>query len=375
MLSRGQFEEQKRLLEITWNPQGLLWDMDLRQRCRPIAAQTYDPSHCFLCSGLLQKEMGMLLSRLKEHGITFDAVRMLMGANWKSCKCLGGGRAASNYLAVFSQARESHFKRTGEFSCGASEMLDIIAPFRYFLEVQNGDFQQQFANEIASFTALAETLGLISLGKDGWPVGDRVAQALHRHSQSFALAYGGDPAAYIPKFHFARHIPAQIARDGLVLDTLTCERYHQRTKNVADPIRNTRCFEYSVIGRSLQSHLSLLNAPFCFGTGLIKPQQFEDIGSDASIALSMVWEGLKLCEGDLLRLDGCPHVVHGCIEVAGEFALLTNALHNKQVVTPAASRWEIVDGLRVEPLANRAVPLCVAWSEEQNGRILIVDRA
>jgi hypothetical protein len=228
-LTKAQFEEQERIFGLTWNPDGLLWDVELREHVPPIKVQTYDPAHCLLCHGLMQKEMSLLLVRMKAQGTTWESIRVLMAADWRTCHCLGGGRAASCFTAVFSDAREKHFSKTKEFACGASEMLDIIAPFRYFLEMQVGDFAHKLRAEILSFTSLADVMSLISLAKDGRVVADQIAQGLYRHAVRFAAAYGKEEGAYIPKFHFTRHIPAQVYRDGQLLETLVCERYFKRS--------------------------------------------------------------------------------------------------------------------------------------------------
>lgn len=374
-LTRVQFEEQERLLGLTFNQHGLLWDLDLRPFCPPISLQTYDPSHTFFCSGLLQKEVGLLLLKLKEVGIRFSDVRLFMGADWRTASCLGGGRASSNFASVFSLARERHFNSMKEFSCGASEMLDIVAPLRYFLEVQDAPARRALSVEIASFCALADVVSVLSLAKEGLKVADDLARVLHTHAERFAAAYGdADKTLYIPKFHFARHIPQQIARDGMVLDTLACERYHNRTKNIADPIKNTTRLEASLLGRALQSHLTLLNAPHCFGSGLVNPRAFPDLGECANVALEIVWQGSRIKDGDLVRVDSSPCFVRGCLQIDGEFGLAAEYLTLVEQVTSAASRWTRDGCIRCIALQGSVLRLCVCWTVEANGRVLIVDR-
>jgi len=119
----------------------------------------------------------------------------------------------------------------------------------------------------------------------------------------------------------------------------------------------------------------LLNAPCCFGSGLVEAVVYNELCDNALISLSMRWEGTILAEGDLVRLDGCPYLICGCIEANGEFALLTHALRKVNNVTPAASRWDVVNQVRLELLAGRSLRLCGCWTEESNERVLIVDRA
>jgi hypothetical protein len=59
------------------------------------------------------------------------------------------------------------------------------------------------------------------------------------------IAYGSH---YIkPKHHWMMDVPAQLVRDQCVLDAFIIERTHLVVKGVADHIRNTRCFEQSVL--------------------------------------------------------------------------------------------------------------------------------
>jgi hypothetical protein len=59
------------------------------------------------------------------------------------------------------------------------------------------------------------------------------------------LAYG---TQYIkPKHHWMMDVAAQLVRDECVLDAFIIERTHLVVKGIADNIRNTRCFERSVL--------------------------------------------------------------------------------------------------------------------------------
>jgi hypothetical protein len=59
------------------------------------------------------------------------------------------------------------------------------------------------------------------------------------------LAYG---TQYIkPKHHWMMDVAAQLVRDECVLDAFIIERTHLVVKGIADNVRNTRCFEQSVL--------------------------------------------------------------------------------------------------------------------------------
>jgi hypothetical protein len=59
------------------------------------------------------------------------------------------------------------------------------------------------------------------------------------------IAYG---SVYIkPKHHWMMDIPAQLVRDQCVIDAFIIERTHLVVKGIADNVRNTSCFEQSVL--------------------------------------------------------------------------------------------------------------------------------
>ena len=58
-------------------------------------------------------------------------------------------------------------------------------------------------------------------------------------------AYGN--ALIKPKNHWQMDMPDQIAQDGCVLDAFLIERTHLKVKVIAENIRNTTCFEKSVL--------------------------------------------------------------------------------------------------------------------------------
>ena len=120
----------------------------------------------------------------------------------------GGKQARSKWPATLSKQRENHWRETGNFSSGASELLDIIPPVRYILEAQPLEVREQVAKELKSFCCFADVISLWCLGKAGIDVGDEFADAIEQHGVAFQAAYK-DREAYIPKFHFAKHLPRQ----------------------------------------------------------------------------------------------------------------------------------------------------------------------
>ena len=368
------------MMGLRYNEHGLLWAKDLREHFPPLTNIRYDPAHCLLCSGVAQREMELLSTHLDsvDHAsCTWDAIRVFMGAAWLACKAVGGSRAAAKFSAPFSAARQKHFKKTGHFSCQASEMLDLLAPMRLFLATRPACVELD--TQKTSFDALCKLVHFYRLCKRSSDAADDFAQAIHDHGLSFAVAYGDDDRlVYIPKFHLLKHVPHQVVQDGLALDTLVQERYHIHSKAVAEHVKNTDNYEKSVLSRALQNHLGLLQVESCFQDGLFQPVVWEEMhaeGHEATIANSMLWAGLRIHIDDIIQVSGGSFTsVRGCVELDGDLGIVVERLHKVEEVNGVASRLQSDGSLRIQKLdGSMLVRFCPAWSVEPDGRILIVD--
>ena len=130
--------------------------------------------------------------------------------------------------------------------------------------------------------------------------------ALREHGEAFVAVYGED--ACKPKFHYARHMVGQVRRDGMFLDTWTCERKHSMLKAAALHIDNTQVFERSAIARALILHAASLR-PGGLRDGLKRAVPCPELATAAgahgcAIDLEMRWMGTRWGKGDMFFLDG-----------------------------------------------------------------------
>ena len=130
--------------------------------------------------------------------------------------------------------------------------------------------------------------------------------ALREHGEAFITAYGED--ACKPKFHYARHMVGQARRDGMLLDTWTCERKHSMLKAAALHIDNTRVFERSVIARALALHAASLRSG-CLRDGLPRAVPCPELATAAgahgcAIDKEMRWMGTRWGKGDMFFMNG-----------------------------------------------------------------------
>lgn len=181
----------------------------------------------------------------------------------------------------------------------------------------------------------------------------------------------------MPKDHAAKHVPAQFKRDGFSIDTFVNERYHIQKKSVAQHIRNTQCFEKSLLGRMVMNHVRLTNAAGMFRDVLLPPisvslELATSLGVDeAHIASSMRWRGTQLSAGDLLKIDGVPHTIHVFFVVGGDFAAITSRCSFGRQVTSAAAEWRPNDNTEFVLLRGCSI-LLLSWTVKADGAVLVV---
>ena len=371
-LNNTDFQQLERSLGLNYNPDGLLWCTALRPHVLPADVHTYDPTHSFICDGWVNTELGLLLRRLREQGVTFTELRVFMGADWRFCKVF---TKSGQLEGCFSDARQRHFRKTGSFGSGPSETLAVVPALLFFLE-NSAELGAVFVDETASLQACNKVLGLYRRGKLGERVGDAMQTAFAEHAVVYDRAYGAEGSkAYKPKYHFSRH--NHVDRDHQLLDTFVCERKHTLLKGVAKDCRNTSCFERSVLARALLQHQRDLKAGH-FTDGLRGrsspcPQLALLMhAGQASIALEMRSEGLLVAAGDVVFVDDVAHQVEGCANVDGRLVLLAFPCDCLEHVTSSASRWSVHPDVHPVALHGVRLRLPAMWTREADRRLLVV---
>ena len=251
-LSSSDFELVQKAYGMTYNQHGIIYDLNLRPLMPPVEISRYDPMHCICSNGIGQTEIDLFLKAMHnlEPPVGFDTLRTLAGATWVFLSCSG----QSNKLKtdILSVSREKLFLKKKTLYLSASDTLTVIPFLRYFGERVLGAI---LPLEVASMSAFGAMVGVYLCGKRGFQVADELDAAILRHDVAFEAAYGGAVDEYVPKFHFTKHIPEQLRLDGFLQDCFTTERKHSLVLQAAEPVRNTRSFERSVLSRALLMHL------------------------------------------------------------------------------------------------------------------------
>lgn len=364
-LTRAHFETLERASGLTYNPDGALWDLDLRAVLRPVTMSMYDPTHTFFANGIALKELEQLLAKLRDVGVTFDVLEGYFSAAWDAAV------RAPRMATHFNSARASHFRRTGTFAAQASDVLDIVPAMRHFLLTIPG-LRARMELETRSFVALADLVACLKRCKCGDVNAAELRALLVSHAERHDEAYGPVANAHVPKWHFQFHMPEQCERDGFLCDTFATERRNYMIKQACDPLRNTTVFEKSAITRAILLHkrsLAHLRAD-----GLVDPVATLETGR---VSLGMRWLGCKVKEGCLLFCDERLYEFRGGFEhVNGSFYALGHACDWLEAVTPAAARYRKRGELSEVLLARdpRRFKFPALWSKETSEVFLVLRR-
>lgn len=354
------FSEAEQIYGLNFNPDGVLWDLELRSLVGPGEGNRFDPTHCLWSNGIVPKEFGLLFSAIQSR-TTFGDIRAFMQADWRMPNC---NARRHKLRSCLSDARARHFRSTKEFRPSASESMDLLPILRYFVESQP-PLRAQWPLETSSFIALCQANELSIRAKQGEALADALDAAWRRHADLFTAAY--DALDHLPKFHFTRHLPEQIRLDGWALDTFTCERHNSMVLEAAAPIHDTRRFERSVLARSLILHVSKL--PALRRDGLVQPMHAED--GDYWISKRVIWNGATIAQDDVLFTEGLAFLVAAALQVGDKLGLFAHPLLREEKVTSAAARWRPSPCISFELRAR--VRLARAWTIEEDGRLLVLE--
>jgi len=330
---KGQHRRLELLYGLTDNPQGILWDKDLRDYVKPATAITYDPMHALVSNGIVQNETSFLLADLKSIGVGWESLLRFVKSDWHVCRSVGNPKILED---CFAPPRMKSFKKDGTFKAGASEMLLVSPVICFFLRKVTG-IAAKLPKQTASYEALCQVLQIVASMKQGAPNACQLAAAMEKHAVAFAEAY---PSAEVkPKNHYALHVPAQSAQNAILLDAFVGERKHGGIKRVAEHIRNTTAFERSVITNAVCRQIEWLADPTNLCDGLTSPRKCPELGHNCSIANAMVWNGTRVVVGDCMFRHGHVFIINACADLAPGLALLVDRYEKVAQVTTCASRW------------------------------------
>ena len=270
----GKFKELQVSLGLNYNPHGLilrLTHFDI------IKGACYDPQHVYLVNGIWNSEVGQLLRLLhKTLGIRLtDIASFFHSFNWP--KESNTGKKIFDDRSQ-SSVTEKTEKKHPSFSCSASDALGSFAVIQEFLSLQvSGEARRRGDNKLlaacASFFALSSVIVLATMIPRGGVTSEKLMAAITRHMTLHKAAYGDEH--WVPKFHYAFHLPGQLAIWGILIFCFTHERKHKEVKRYINGRQNTSAtFEKNILQDVLHMQKLALQEehPYPRGTQLLNPR-------------------------------------------------------------------------------------------------------
>eukprot|EP00435_Cladocopium_sp_Y103_P021149 s4082_g5.t1 len=75
VLGKVRFSELEQSLGLGYAPDGLLWELSLRDHVRPLQCLQYDWMHCLVVQGTVVLEINLALGKLSGYGFTPVAIK------------------------------------------------------------------------------------------------------------------------------------------------------------------------------------------------------------------------------------------------------------------------------------------------------------
>ena len=295
-----QFKLLERALGFTYLPGSLLLDATVRGFLRPASAHRYDPMHTLVGNGVAHFELANLFCRClaKIPRFSYAMMREYLSADWGTPKHLGA--SMQSLKCLFTPLRQKDLAKN-TFRCDASPMLALFPLVRHFARtclLPLGSLGEEVASLEACGRVLDEYI-MIKRGGRGNMWADAIRAFLEQHRQT----YGEESMK--PKHHWLLHLPSQLRRDGVLLDTFPLERLHRKVKTYAENCRAAEHYERSIVANCFLAHCrSFEQTPAV--DGLLPPiLPWGELSlSRASASTKMLFSHLQLVAGDFVFLDG-----------------------------------------------------------------------
>ena len=353
-MTRAAVADLEKVIGFSANPEGVVQNKVLQRLANPIHVARFDWVHSVLQGGTLVVEIEATLATT---GIERSRLRsFLADETWRYPQAsVVKSRALHR---IFDPRRSSDDATKVKGSC--AEFLGAIG-------MLGG--KPEHAAAVRSFVAACTVVDVLLDIKAGVVAIDAGAAALQTaikdHMDAHQSLYGD---GFIrPKHHWMMDIPSQVRADGLLLDAFVIERTHLRVKAVAEPIKNTRAFEASLLA-------SLLTVVF---------QGRREGDGDGLVGRTAPWHGATVA--DRMRVWGVPVAVDDVVSVGEQCGQVAAcclddghlmALVQPMTVSLAVSQHCILcrpeGGLAAWPATE--LRLALAWRSRPDGLVMVVRR-
>lgn len=372
--TKDAFEVAQQSTGLTYNASGVLWDKALRDVLSPMEVHSVGAAHTLVIDGIVNREMSFLLERLGclKPPVTFAHIRLAFEADWHFPQVWKNSRDA--IVGCFSEQREKHFKRSKHFAAGGSEMLSLVPAMVFFLDNLPEAVLHKIAKEAACLRSCSEMLRAYKLLRLGWDVHGSFGALLLSHARLYSEAYKDEGRAFSSKFHAQFHL--QPMRGERLIDEFVPERKNAMAKAAMTDVKNTRCFERSVLSRALILHraqlqrTSFVNA---LGSEHPCPELAHELGvGEAFIDVHVTIEGLHISHGDVVYAKDIVFYAVGFARVGSEFLMLAHPCVALEVVASSALRYSVAAEWGLYKLQGVAIKLPSMWTFEADGSLVVL---
>ena len=220
----ADFKKLQIALGLVHAPDGVL----LNTGFNVASAVCMDYQHVYFVKGIFNIEAGLLLDLLKDAKRT--AKRIVHTEIYNFCEQFTWPHQ-SKYTGktVFEKRSDDG----GALACSASEALGCFAVLQFFLCLRVFPYANNLVKHACvSYYALCKVIEALCMTARGTVDPDELRDLIIEHLKLFKAAYGEDP--FVPKFHYATHLPDQLYRWCMLLACWTHERKHKEAKRYLD---------------------------------------------------------------------------------------------------------------------------------------------
>jgi hypothetical protein len=254
--TKASFARMQQAVGINYAPLGVLFSHRLVGKVSMVGSVMFDWMHVYMSSGIFGVEVGLLLGKLAQAGISNVFVHNQVQAyTWPRRLSSRGATGKSTFQ-----------RRTGtassELKCTASKGLSTFRVFRSIIWTTIlPQADSELVQAIRCYFALCKVIELLLAVPRGGVDHNILRKHICLHLNMFLATYAAEN--WFPKCHYAIHLPDHLQSKGTLLSCWTHERKHKQIKKFANELDNTSLnFEQNIMVHQLFSQIeSLKNKP------------------------------------------------------------------------------------------------------------------
>ena len=380
VFSAQQFKMWEQAAGFVYEPDGLLFDKELRGTILPVDHFIHDYMHCILCNGVMATVLTLLLTDL-------DATKSLdvYATLYKYLAFWHLPRAKPCALSeLFSAKKKKANKEANTFKATASEFLSLYPILAYLMQ-QVWVPAKLCVEQCNVFLELCNLLDLLQ----AIPVCNVTPHHLqHAVQDLYAKLVRAEWVDYFhSKFHWLIHFSGELHNLKCLPSCFTHERKHRMVKRYLGSISNTIALERSVMQEVVAHDLFEGKQPQVFSTNCRLEKQskapkkmlaflaehitFATCFTSASLLLHPVG---KVCKSDIaLYKDGAGSLQSGEVwfhcELDGALWTLLSLLELRHYSAESCSALWVKSG-NTCLVASKCILCPLIWKEHNNDELV-----